>query len=354
MNNAKVVLREATSREVEQWDKLVTRFQNHRVMHTLGWIRSLEDSTGGRPLFLVYEKGGEIVACLPGLITKVGPIRVFGSPLPGWQTNSMGPAFLESAVTTDEMITRLPRYLEGEHGVHHIEMVSHILDGTSMTHAGFRPERRTVYRVPMHPGDQDTTWMNLKRNARNKIRKAEKQGLVARFVDDSSFVDEIYDQLTEVFARGGNTMPYPKRRVAALFGRMKKSGNLIALGVFPPDSDVCVATGLFIVGNKELILWSWTYRTKYRDLNPTEFMTWTAMLRGMEMGCTVMPLGGGREEFKTKFGADTVETKHRWVRSRYKWMMGARDLAERCYRWQQSVRGELVRRRSIVREKVES
>jgi CelD/BcsL family acetyltransferase involved in cellulose biosynthesis len=125
---------------------------------------------------------------------------------------------------------------------------------------------------------------------------------------------------------------------------MKGAGNLLAIGVYLPDSDICIATGLFIVENRELILWSWSTRTEYRHCNPTELMTWTVMQKAMQMGCTVFPIGGG-SDFKTKFGARPDLTKIRWIRSRYRWLTGARDIAEKCYRWQQAVRGNLARRR---------
>mgnify|MGYP003578671967 CR=1 FL=1 len=339
-----VVLREANLNEMSGWDELVKRFDNHRVFHTTDWIGSLEDSSKGRPLFLVYEKKGEIVGCLPGLLTRVGPIRVFGSPLPGWQTRSMGPAFDEKEITTTEMTALLIPFLEKQYGVHHIEIMSHTLDQEFMNDFGFRGEPRPVFRVPLYPGDEDRVLKNMKANARQKVKRGVKLGLITRFTYSENFVDEIYDQLVEVYARGGNTIPFNKQRVEAFFRHMKEAGDLLAIGVYLPDSDICIATGLFTVENKELILWAWTTRTKYRQYNPTELMTWTVMQKAMEMGCIVFQIGGG-SDFKTKFGAYPDLSKIRWVRSRYKWLTGARDIAEKCYRWQQAVRGHLARRR---------
>jgi hypothetical protein len=343
MLNNQIVLREATALEVGNWDELVTRFENHRVTHTLAWIRSLADSEKGKPLFLVYEKNGEIVGCLPGLITGIGLLRVFGSPLPGWQTRSMGPAFRAESISTGEIIEPLIPFLEKRHNIHHIEIMNHHLDHEEMSGGGFRPELRPVFRVPMFPGDEDRVLKNMKQNARNRIKKGIKLGLSAKFIDDERFVEEIYDQLVEVYARGGNTIPFNKKRVDAFFRNMKRAGNLLAIAVYLPGGEICIATGLFTAENKELILWSWSHRTEYRSYNATELMTWTVMKKAMEMGCTIFQIGGG-SEFKTKFGAYQDLNKYRWVRSRYKWLTGARDIAEKCYRWQQSVRGQIAKR----------
>src|SRR5258705_5261218 len=113
------------------------------------------------------------------------------------------------------------------------------------------------------------------------------------------------------------------------------------------SSDLCggpanIATGLFTVDGRELLLWSWAHRTAQRWFRPTELLTWTVMTKAMAAGCDTFDFMG-LGEFKTKFGAELDQTKYRWVRSRYRWLARARDLAERGYRWQQSLRGRLAR-----------
>ena len=73
-------------------------------------------------------------------------------------------------------------------------------------------------------------------------------------------------------------------------------------------------------------------------------MTWTVMQRALAAGCNTFDLMG-IGDFKTKFGAELDMTKQRWVRSRYRWLTSARDLAERGYRFQQGMRGRLARMR---------
>ena len=93
-------VREVTGPELAGWDSMVRRFENHRVVHTLAWVRSLEASGLGRSRFFCFEKDGELVGCMPGLVSVLGPLRVFGSPPPGSQTVSMGPAFDPERITT--------------------------------------------------------------------------------------------------------------------------------------------------------------------------------------------------------------------------------------------------------------
>jgi hypothetical protein len=74
-----LLLRELSPGEIPEWDTLVRRFANHRVTHTLAWIRALQASGFGEPRFLVFERDGQVVGCLPGLVNEVGPLRLFGS-----------------------------------------------------------------------------------------------------------------------------------------------------------------------------------------------------------------------------------------------------------------------------------
>jgi hypothetical protein len=153
--SAPVGVREATDREIINWDHLVERFTNHRITHQRCWLRFLENSVGGTPLFLVFEKDAEIVGCLPGLLTAIGPVRLFGSPLAGWQTAAMGPVFDPNRVDAAELMAAAVGILEREYRVHHIELISTHLARESMSALGFQEEAAPTFRGPLYPGDED-------------------------------------------------------------------------------------------------------------------------------------------------------------------------------------------------------
>ncbi len=339
---APVTVRSASPAELEQWDTLVRGFPHCRVVHTRAWLRSLEACGKGRPLYLVFEKAGEVVGCLPGLLTSTGPFRIFGSPLPGWQTASMGPLFDPTRISTRELVAALLPVLERQYGVHHIEMMSGSLDHAEMAALRFRGEPVYTYRAPLYPGDEARALKAMKDSARRNIRRALKLGLIPVIEHDDAFVDEHYDQLCEVFTHGGNVIPFTRRRVLEYVRHMREAGHLQAVSVYLPDGQTNIATGLFTVDGKEMLLWMWTHRERYRWYRPTELMTWTVMQRAMAAGCESMDFMG-RGDFKAKFGAELDGTRYRWVRSRYVWLTLLRDAAERVYRWQQALRGRIAR-----------
>jgi hypothetical protein len=336
-----VTVRPATASEQGEWDQLVARFPNCRIVHKRAWIEWLDACGHGKPLYLVFERAGEVVGAIPGLLVRLGLLRLYGSPLPGWQTPAMGPVFDPARVSTADLVGALVPYLERRQRVHHVELLSGDLDAPAMQALGFRGEAVPTYRARLYPGDEARMMKTLKESARRNIRRAAKLGLVARFEDDEAFAAEHYAQLREVFVRGGNTVSFGPERAREFFRHMRAAGKLLAVSVYMPEN-VNIATGLFTLDGRELLLWSWAHRTAHRWFRPTELLTWTVMTRAMAAGCDTFDFMG-LGEFKTKFGAEVDNTKYRWVRSRYRWLARVRDLAERGYRWQQSVRGRIAR-----------
>jgi glycosyltransferase involved in cell wall biosynthesis/CelD/BcsL family acetyltransferase involved in cellulose biosynthesis len=336
-----LVLREAKPVEVESWDELIRQFPGHRVVHTRNWVRSLEDSKLGRACYIVGERDGRVVACLPGLVTRVGPLRLFGSPLPGWQTVGMGPLYDPAAVDGGELAAALIPFLRARFRVHHVEIMTDALDPAAMRTAGFRGEPFHTFRAALYPGDEARTLRGFKDSARRNVKRAEKLGLVVRFeAGDERFAAEHFAQIREVFERGGHTLPFRRERVGAFVRHMHEGGALAGVAVYLPDGTTCIATGTFTIYKDELLLWMWTHRTAYRWYRPTELMTWAVMRRALAAGCTSFDLAG-RGDFKAKLGALPDASRTRWVWSRYSWLLTARDLAGRAFRLQQRLRGLL-------------
>ena len=127
---------------------------------------------GAEPVFIVFEKGHDLVGCLPGLVSRIGPVRIFGSPLAGWQTGTMGPVFDKDRISTDEMLSLAIPLLERRFNIHHVEMVSSDLDHDVMRALGFRPEPVPTMRAPLFPGNEARAMKQLKDSARRNIRRA--------------------------------------------------------------------------------------------------------------------------------------------------------------------------------------
>jgi predicted ATP-grasp superfamily ATP-dependent carboligase/CelD/BcsL family acetyltransferase involved in cellulose biosynthesis len=335
-------VREATPDELSGWDAIVRRFPNHRLPHTRAWIDALVATNCGEPLYLVLEDDSGIVGVFPGLLRNVGRWRLFGSPLAGWQTVSLGPAFDPARFDTAAFASAVVSYLEQEHDVDHIELLNLGLDPAAMRAAGFEDEIVPTYRSTLFPGDEARTFKQLKDSARRNVKRARRLGLVVRFENDERFVDQHYAQVQEVYRRGGYTVPFSKQRVLEFFRQLKASGNLVAVSVYLPGGRISIATGLFAIEGKELLLWMWAHRGHYRWYRPTELMTWAVMEQAVQRGCETFDFMG-RGPFKSKFGAELDETKIRWLRGRNRWLMRAREVAKTAFYWQQGALGRTSR-----------
>lgn len=342
-----MLVRQASPAERRAWDDLIRRFPNHRVVHTTAWLRSLEGSGFGSPQFFVFEKDGDVVGCLPGLMTEMGPLRLFGSPPPASQTVSMGPVWDEHRVTTAELMEVLIPFLEDRLGIDHMEIMTPDLDPATMLSLGFRGDPWPTYRVQLFPQDEPRTLKGLKESARRNVTRGIKLGLEVRFESDEHFVDEHYEQIHEVYVRGGHAVNFRRQRVLECFRCMRDAGHLLAVSVYLPSEGVSIASGMFTIEGKELLLWTWAHRSRYRWHRPTELMTWRVMQQAMKAGCETFDLMG-LGDFKTKFGAELDTRKYRWVRSRYRWLTGIRDLAAKGLQWHQALRGRVARWRAPV------
>jgi hypothetical protein len=344
MSSTRLHIRQASAEELAGWDALVRRFSNHRVVHTLAWLRSLERSGFGHAHFLVFERDSDIVGCLPGLVADMGPLRLFGSPPPASQTVSMGPVFDGQRVSTPEIIETLIPYLERNLGIHHMEIMSPDVDPGAMLAQGFRGEPWPTYRAKLYPGDEKRALKGLKDSARRNVARGKKLGLEVRFEQDDRFAYEHYSQLAEVYLRRGHAINFGLGRVLSCFQEMRDAGQLLAVSVYLPDG-TSIASAIFTVEGTELLLWSWAHREEHRWYRATELMTWTVMQRAMAAGCETFDLMG-LGDFKMKFGAELDDRKYRWIRSRYRWLGQMRNLAAQGLHWQQAVRGRITRWRS--------
>ena len=344
-----LVIREAQGGELMHWDGMVRRFGNHRVTHTRAWIESLVACGFGEALYLVFRKDGEVVGCLPGLVSSVGPWRLFGSPRAGWQTVSMGPAFDPARVSAEELMSALVPFLEKRHRVACIEIMHAGLDPAVMRAMGFSGKQVATYRAPLWPHDEPRSFKAWQESARRNVRRAARLNLVVRLEqDEHRFVNEHYDQVREVYLRGGHAVPFSQRRVRECFRHLQAADALLAPAVYLPGGRVCIASGMFFLAGNELSLWTWAHRGHYRWYRATELMTWTVLQRAIAAGCESFDLmgraaPGDRQEFKAKFGAELDWSKWRWVRARPRWLRIARDVAGLGFHGQQAIRGQAIR-----------
>src|SRR5688572_28128164 len=78
------------------WDVLLSSFPHRTVFHSLGWLAVLQATHGLKMLLVKARVGNRCVGLWPLLQMRKGPLKIIGSPLPGWSTPYLGPLLDES------------------------------------------------------------------------------------------------------------------------------------------------------------------------------------------------------------------------------------------------------------------
>src|SRR3989442_14806822 len=84
-----ITVRNATPAEWRDWDLMVARFPNSRIVHQRAWIEALEPCGCGSPLGPIIERAREIIGATPRPVARAGPLRLDGPPLPAGRAPSL-------------------------------------------------------------------------------------------------------------------------------------------------------------------------------------------------------------------------------------------------------------------------
>jgi predicted N-acyltransferase len=309
-------LKELDRESAAKWDSLIENYKGKRPFHNTAWLDFLEKSQNAKKRLFKIIDAGRTVGYFCGLEIKKGPFKIFGSPLEGWNTPHMGP-LVSSDSDQKAVIGAIGDYFK-ENRFSVLEFSSEFLDDTVMRAEKFGRYIKYTSLINLSSRSEDELWNALSSNCRTRIRKARKDNLTVETAGegDSTFIDEYYLQLKEVFKRRAMAAPYRKERVERLFDLLKGKDMLLALQVKKPDGET-VASGIFIFDERYMFLFGMAGRTKYLHLSPYELLVWESIRTAKQKGIGTYDLGGlgggGLGRFKNKFKGAKKEVVH-WRR----------------------------------------
>lgn len=294
------------SERPNDWDKTIEQFDSKTLFHEAAWLDHVQTiHPRGRIEYFQFRDDGKAVGYFCGLRIRKLLVSIYGSPLGGTGTNYMGPI-----VNNDMDQSELIRGLMGlcaTTGIMHFELSHDWLDPAVMERYGFAVHKGVTHVCPL-PADEESAWSQLKSTCRNRIRKAEKNGLVVEMTDDPSIVDHYYSQLREVYGEQGMVLPFSKDRPRSLFEHLIPANRI--LPVWVKYQDMVVATGLFPYDARCVYFWGAASWPRYNHLCPNELLHWTAMRLAISRGIPLYNMCGGTSQFKDKFGGFDVPYNH--------------------------------------------
>jgi hypothetical protein len=317
----------------EIWDEAIEAFDSKCLFHQSVWLRYLEETQGARTLRFRITDNGRTGGYFVGLIVKKGPLRIMGSPLPGWTTDYMGPV-VNKDFDFEKFLDALDHTCRTMK-IHHIELCSQFLSPDLMRSRGYSVQDSSTFIIPLSE-DVDQMWRNLDRKCRQNIRKGISNNLVVEECDDPAVIDEHHAELVDVFAKQKLVPTYPVERVRSLF-RILSPGSIIVLRV--RQGEKVIATALLPYDNRCVYLFGAASWRTYQSLYPNELLYWTAMTMFAKKGMSLLDMCGDGN-YKAKYGAVEVPV-YKYAKSYNVVARLGREAYRKMFRMKQELSGRL-------------
>lgn len=276
------------------WDEYVARHAEATVFHRAGWKRVIESSTGHAGQYLMALDQDRVVGIYPLFILSTRLFGTLGVSLPfvGYGgIASDGPEAEQALAGEAATLARAA-------GCDSIELRQRYpLKGAWPT-----TDRKVVTVIPT-AGGAEQTFARLHPNVRNKIRKAEKNGVSVQ--QGAEYLPEFYDIYSRnlrdlgtpvitrrFFEAAVETFPRQIRVYRAI-----RDGKTIAAKVVAMDPNTCYFT------------WSASLREELCHA-PVHAMNWKAIEDACQAGCARIDLGrstaeSSHQDFKKYWGGET-------------------------------------------------
>ena len=320
--------------------KRLDQFSDRTVFQTREWIRFVAETQNATPILAELSDGGKILGYFTGLTFSRFGVRVLGSSFPGWTTPYMGfnllPGVSRAAplAAVENMAWNTLRCL-------HMEVSDPYLTDEDGQELGFTGHYFVSYRTDLRKSEEEL-FDGMDSACRRCIRKAEKSGVVVEEAHDTSFADEYYEQLTDVFAKQGLVPSYNVRRVRALVKHLRPTGRILLLRARDHEGK-CIATGIFPGFNKIAEFWGNASFRSSQIVRPNEAIQWYVMRYWKHRGIEVYDWGG-EGVYKEKYGCKPYRVPW-FTKSRYQIVSRLRDEAKEMFArkqkwlgWLQAVR----------------
>jgi hypothetical protein len=319
-----------TVREIntdQAWDDLVDAADHATVYHRSGWLAALDATTGAPMRRLVLDSDNGPLALWPIAILRKGPIRVAGSPLPGWNTAYLGPLFLPACSDKAGAVATMMRASPVRRPAF---VATRTMDtGVDLSPLGFRKTREfETFEMDLTLPEQ-ALWDNLKSTCRTRIRKGEKNGLEVREENDEAYIDSFWQMATDVFAKSNQRPPYSLAFLRQIESHLRQRGELLVTSAFLGSERVATliiphdqTTAMYFAGGS---------LASRLDLAPNNLLHWRTMLLCQKRGLKrydFISNRGSPGRFKATFNpVERVSAVH-WESARSALLWHARRLYE--------------------------
>jgi predicted N-acyltransferase len=316
-----------------QWDALVYSMPQRTVFHHRAWLEGLRSAYGFELQFAAARHDGHCIGVWPCVVTRKGPFRVLGSPLPGSSTAYMGLLLSNQADSggvlrafmNDSMFRRCAFFA--------CRIMDHAGTELDLAPMGFvKTERFETYLIDLTQSEEQL-WSNLKGECRNRVRKARKAGIETRIEEGPQFLDDFWAMSKEVFARSGIKPTFSREFLGTMWQNFSSAGNICILSAYHKGRRI----GTLVLPHDDKVMYYWAGGSfgEFGELAPNNLMHWNAILEAKRRGLTYydfISTRGGPGQFKKTFGPVAREVCSHWELARSSLVRWMKDRYERHLR----------------------
>lgn len=295
-----VSLRERPDLPRDEWDEVVASYPSATVFHLSCWHDVLKDSYPGKVVRFEVERDGRVCGHWCGLLLSKFGAQVFGSPLPGSATDYMYPLF-STPPPAGEFLDAVIAWAK-DRGIALLEVGGAYFSEAELASKGYEIHHTRSYRVDLSAGESGV-WKNLKPAMRNKVRKAEKHGVLITEDTSSEFPSRFFGMLRHVFLRQASVPTYGLGLVQTVVRVLTQSGNLKTLTAW--HSGEALSSLILLTDDKAAYFWGGaSYETAF-PLGANDLIHWHALRFATSRGLLIYDTCGGGD-YKQKFGGALI------------------------------------------------
>jgi len=279
-----------TSDDESRWDDFVFRHIHGSAFHLIAWQKSIEETFGHRPYYLLATRGEEIEALLPlflvnnfilGKVLMSSPFAVYGGVLAN--TDEAHEAIRQKVISLAKTL-----------GVQYVEL----RNGYPEQRLGFSLIDRYVTFTRAATTDGSAILASLEASTRNKIRKSLKHPVESR---DAADLGPFFELLAITYRRLGTPF-FPRKHFEAL---QRNFGKMLQIREVAVNGKV-IAASLNFLFRDECHNFNSGSDLTYKAMAPNNYMYFDLIQWAGQHGCRTFDFG------RSKVGSGPYEFKKYW------------------------------------------
>ncbi|MFC1634056.1 FemAB family XrtA/PEP-CTERM system-associated protein [Planctomycetota bacterium] len=278
------------------YEDFIQQSASARLCHTFTWTDMVEKAFGYKGYNLVACENGQVCGVLP--LTHVRS-RLFGSRLVSQPFSDYGGPVTTSPAALKTLYNRAIE-IATQCRCRTIELRNTVPLPYELH---MRTDKISMY-LPLAPDPQDV-WKELRHKTRNRVRKAQKSGLIVTSGGEE-LLNEFY-RIWTVRMRELGTPCYPRRLFNCIINAFPNAVRIFRVTLH--DKTIAV---LFAYTFKGWVQCSWGAALRgYDSLGPNYILNWSAMeyyckegMKWFDFGRST--IGSGQHTFKQRWGAHPI------------------------------------------------